>query len=98
MLEGAYERGLSDAVEDEHAAGPEHAGHLGEYPLVLGLRVEVTERRPDVDHRVERSVGPRQLAHVALAEVQLRRCCTRDFQHTVRDVDAGDLETQRSER
>ena len=41
---------------------PQHARDLRERALVLLLRGEVAERRPQVDHRVEARVRPRRLA------------------------------------
>src|SRR3954451_3204175 len=91
--EPADERRLVHGVEDKHAARPQHPRDLGELPLVLGLRVEVAERRPDVDGAVEEGVLPRELAHVAAPEVQLRRREARDLERALRDVETVHLET-----
>ena len=77
---------VAQRLDDEDAAGPQHAAELREDDLVL-LVVEVAERREPADHRVERAVDG-QGAQVALDEL--------DVDAALGGLGARDLEEPRS--
>ena len=60
---------MPEVGEQEHAAGAQHAGRLGEEPRHVGVAV----RRLDAEHGVERRGGERQALGVPGDEREARR-------------------------